>query len=422
MFLRKSHRWIGIGAAIFLMSVATTGIILQVQKLLGEEKQEEKVQDKSISNYTLDHSFNEFWSKLKVVQDDIKIKIGSARIDKIELELKSENPTFVLHIAGNKKKKIFANANSGKIEKIEDDEESFILRLHSGEIFGDAGVVLGIFWGSALLFLTLTGLFIYWKMGRGIKEKRGWKKVFWVFVGIIILNAHSAWAGSPFLTDDPGFAPKGWEIKYETVYENDIGKDVLTAPIVDINYTIVEHFKLNLTIAEKTLFSDKEDFHSGMADTDLKFKWRFIDEIPNGWLPAISMAPDVTFPTADKKYGLGDEIWRFRIPFQFGKTFGKIYTYAEIGHQFVFDKASSDQFIYGYAIQYQLTSKLNVGAEINGNVPYEDSQNYTQIGNIGFSYAFNNHWQVQTSIGRTLRDEHLGGARILLQFFIQSNF
>ena len=422
MFLRKSHRWIGIGAALFLMSAATTGIILQVQKLSGEEKNEKEVQSKDTTNYTLNSSFNEFWPKLKTIQDNVKTKIGSAKIDKIELRLKGEEPTFVLYIAGNPKKKVSANAESGKIEKIEDDEESFILRLHSGEIFGDAGVVLGIFWGSALLFLTLTGFIIYWKMGRGIKEKRGWKKVFWVFVGIIVFNAHPAWAGSPFLTDDPNFAPKGWEIKYETIYENDIGKDVLTAPVLDLNYTIVEHFKLNLTLAEKTLFPDKEDLHSGMADTDFKFKWRFVDEKSDGWMPAMSMAPDVTFPTANNKYGLGDEIWRFRIPFQFGKSFGKVYTYTEMGHQFVFDKASSDQFLYGYAIQYQLTSKLNVGAEINGNVPYEYSRNYTQIGNIGFCYAFNDHWQVQTSIGRTLRDEHLGGPRILSQVFIQSNF
>ncbi|MDE2026982.1 MAG: PepSY domain-containing protein [Candidatus Omnitrophica bacterium] len=421
MFLRKLHRWIGIGAAIFLLSVSITGVILQIQRLSNEKEHEEEMQPKEASVYTLDNNLNEFFSKLSITQSNIKAKIGQAKLDRVELKLKGEEPTLTVYTAGQDPKKITADAD-GNIEKIEDAKESFILRLHSGEVFGDAGVVLGIFWGLALVFLTITGFTIYWKMGKGIKEKRGWKKVFWLFVGVIILNSSSAWAGSPFLTDDPGFALKGWEIKYESIYENDVGKDILTAPVVDLNYTIVEHFKLNLTLAEKTLFTDKEDSHSGMADTDFKFKWRFVDEKPDGWWPAMSMAPDVTFPTADKKYGLGDELWRFRIPFQFGKTFGKFYTYTEIGHQFVFDKATSDQFLYGYAIQYQLTNKLNIGVEINGNVPYKDSQNYTQIGNIGACYVFNDHWQVQASIGRTLRDEHLGGPRVLSQVFVQWNF
>ena len=421
MFLRKSHRWIGIGAAIFLLSVSITGVILQIQRLSDEKEHEEETQPKKTSSYNLDSNLNEFLSRLPAIQKGIKAKIGQVQLDKVELKLEDEEPSWVVYTKGLDPKKITADAD-GHIEKIEDGKESFILRLHSGEVFGDAGVVLGIFWGLALVFLTVTGFIIYWKMGRGVKEKRGWKKVFWAFAAIILLNSHSAWAGSPFLTDDPGFAPKGWEIKYEAIYENDVGKDVLTAPVVDINYTIVEHFKLNLTLAEKTSFVDKEKPHSGIADTDFKFKWRFVDEKSDSWLPAMSTAPDITFPTADKKYGLGDELWRFRIPFQFGKTFGRFYTYTEIGHQFVFDKATSDQFLYGYAIQYQLTNKLNIGVEINGNVPYEDSRNYTQIGNIGLSYVFNDHWQIQASIGRTLRDEHLGGPRVLSQVFIQSNF
>ena len=324
---------------------------------------------------------------------------------------------MVFHIKGKEDRKI--TVEDGSVKKIENDEESWIMRLHSGEIFGDAGVVLNILWGGALIFLTITGLFIYWKMRRG--SGKGLKKIFWVLF-VMILLPKPAMAGSPFLTDDPGFAPKGWEIKYEAIYENDIGKDILTAPVVDINYTIVEHFKLNLTVAQKTIFHDKSDSHSNFADTDFKFKWRFLDEQQGEWWPAISMAPNVTFPTADKKYGLGDELWRTRIPFQLAKTFDKFYTYTEIGHQFVYGKETSDQFLYGYALQYQLTKKLNVGAEVNGNLSYEDSRNYSLLGNIGACYALNEHWQLQGSIGRTLRDEHLGGARILTQVFVQWNF
>ena len=136
----------------------------------------------------------------------------------------------------------------------------------------------------------------------------------------------------------------------------------------------------------------------------------------------MSMAPNVTFPTADKSRGLGDGLWRFRIPFQCGKTFGKLYTYVEAGYQIVFDQQTSDLFLYGYALQYQLTDKLMIGAEVAGNVPYDDSANYTMLANIGASYAFNKHWQLQASLGRTLREESRGGPKLLTQVFVQWNF
>lgn len=415
--LRRLHRWVAVPAAIFLISISFTGVVLQLQKLTGEDEKE--TLSKQPPSYQIDSSLESLGSKLAVAQANTKAKIGPAMLNSVELHLKNK-PTFIFHaLSGNEKKKITVNADTGFVEKIEKDEESFIMRLHSGEIFGDPGVVLNALWGLAWLFLTITGLIIYWQMRK--KGRQGFGKVFWVLL-ILFLIAKPAMAGSPFLTDDPGFAPKGWEIKFESIYEHDRGQDILTAPVVDLNYTLVEHFKLNLTLAEKTLYPDEGDSRSGVADTDFKFKWRFLDEKPGEWWPAISMAPNVTFPTADKKKGLGDELWRFRLPLQFAKTFGKIYTYAEVGHQFVFDKETSDQFLYGYAIQYQLTDKLNIGAEINGNIPYDMSRTYTMIGNIGTSYTFNEHWQLQTSVGRTLREESNGGPKLLWQVFVQWNF
>ncbi len=415
--LRRLHRWVGVIAALFMITVASTGIILQLQHLKGEEEKESL--SKKPSSFKLDSSLDKVQSKLALAQASARAKIGPASLDRIELELKGDKPRFVFHTSGDPKRKIILDADSGAVEKIEEDEESWVVRLHSGELFGKMGVAVGAFWGFVWLFLAVTGLVMYWQMRKG--QKKGWRRIFWIFLFLVFWPKPSM-AGSPFLTDDPGFAPKGWEIKFESIDEHDRGQDILTAPVVDLNYTIVEHFKLNLTLAEKTIHTDGGEAHSGMADTDFKFKWRFLDEQQGAWWPALSMAPDVTFPTADKKNGLGDELWRFRIPIQMGKTFGKIYTYAELGHQFVFDKDTSDQFLYGYTIQYQLCDKLNVGTEINGNIPYDVTSTYTLIGNTGFSYAFDEHWQLQSTVGRSLRDESAGGAKFLWQVFLQWNF
>ena len=47
--MRKIHRWVSIIAALFLFVVATTGVILQVQKLTGDG---DKAEGLSASNVT----------------------------------------------------------------------------------------------------------------------------------------------------------------------------------------------------------------------------------------------------------------------------------------------------------------------------------------------------------------------------------
>lgn len=249
----------------------------------------------------------------------------------------------------------------------------------------------------------------------------GSQKVLWLCL-FFLCPPQQAVAGSPFLTDDPAFVPQGWEIKFVAVYERSPGQDVLIAPIVDINYTIVEHLKLNLTLAERTLSHHAGPTLTGIADTDFKFKWRFMDEKQGEWVPAISTAPNVTLPTADKGRGLGDGAWRFRLPIQCGKTFGRFYAYAEVGYQWVFQRNSDDQVIYSYATQYQLTQRWNIGAELNGSAPVGEPHTFSAVGNLGLIYVFNDHWQIQGTLGRTLRAASQSGPQFLSQIFIQWNF
>jgi uncharacterized iron-regulated membrane protein len=40
-------------------------------------------------------------------------------------------------------------------------DKPFLYRLHSGEAFGDGGLVVAMLWGLTLIVLTVTGLIIY---------------------------------------------------------------------------------------------------------------------------------------------------------------------------------------------------------------------------------------------------------------------
>ena len=232
------------------------------------------------------------------------------------------------------------------------------------------------------------------------------------------------YAGTPFITDDPGFVGKGqWEIKFETLYERhrDAAPDVITAPL-DINYSVIDHLKLNLTLNERTIITPRGTTYSGAGDIDFKFKYRFLDEDEKTWKPALSIAPDVTIPSGDDKRGLGNGYYGFRVPVQFGKTIGKYSVFAETGYQFQFDRKASDTILYGAGFQYQFTEKFSAGIELNGFRPFKQPDKHQLLSNLGLTYVISKRFQVQGSVGRSLRNDSVGGPKVLGQLFFQFNF
>lgn len=232
----------------------------------------------------------------------------------------------------------------------------------------------------------------------------------------------TAWAGSPFVTDDPGFVGKGhWEIKLVDISEHHAKYDIYQKPL-DINYSIIDHLKLNLTLGEKTLINENGTAYAGLSDIDLKFKYRFLDEKEKSWRPAISFAPNITIPTADKNRGLGDGVYRLRLPFQFGKTVGKWDVFAETGYQISMAPNVSDNAIYGLGAKYNFTERFSTGLELNGSTPVDTPSQHNMLANMGMIYVLNKKLQVQWSAGRTVRPDKFDGPKIIGQFFIQLNF
>ena len=56
-------------------------------------------------------------------------------------------------------------------------DKPLINRVHSGEFFGDGGVVLAMLWGTASLVLVVSGIIICSAMGR--RSATGLQRLFW---------------------------------------------------------------------------------------------------------------------------------------------------------------------------------------------------------------------------------------------------
>jgi uncharacterized iron-regulated membrane protein len=179
---RQLHRWVGFPASIFLLFAAITGVLVAITEFFGEEEALREATRNLVSPVTV-VSPTDVWSgPIARAITGAAAVVPNAPIDKIETQFKGPSPTVTIFTgkpSGGEDRKLVFNANSGALVANETyADKPFLYRLHSGEAFGDGGLVVAMFWGTALAILGATGLVIYWSM-RGKRELTGIKRVFW---------------------------------------------------------------------------------------------------------------------------------------------------------------------------------------------------------------------------------------------------
>ena len=173
--MRKVHRWISLAAALFLLIVATTGVILQVQRLMGDDEDHDRE-----APIALSMPADAYASMLAKTLTVARVREPKRPITSIELLLTGDEPKGVVTFPGEPGRQITVDPRDGKVLKDEEHEaESLILRIHSGEILGEPGVVLGVFWGSALVLLSITGFIVYLELYRRRRKASGKNGLFW---------------------------------------------------------------------------------------------------------------------------------------------------------------------------------------------------------------------------------------------------
>jgi len=105
-----------------------------------------------------------------------------APIDRIVLQFKGHEPTvdvFLGKPGGGEDRRLVMASATGELLKTEAyADKPLINRIHSGEFFGDGGLVVAMFWGAALGWLGISGLTIYFTMRPRTAAKRK-NTIFW---------------------------------------------------------------------------------------------------------------------------------------------------------------------------------------------------------------------------------------------------
>jgi len=183
-FWRRWHRWISFPATIFLCWAAVTGVILAFTEFFGPEEALREATRNLVSPVSASSPDSAWSQSVSRALRTVAANAGGAPppIDKVELQFKEPQPTVTVYAGkpqGGEDRKFTVDAKTGALIKIESyADKPFLNRLHSGEAFGDGGLVAAMAWGTVLAFLSVSGFIIYLLM-RGNRKLLGWQRVFW---------------------------------------------------------------------------------------------------------------------------------------------------------------------------------------------------------------------------------------------------
>ena len=186
MSSRKLHRWLGLAAAILFLSVSVTGVFLQIEQLFGEEETTKEMLAAMRSPVSLSGLATPDAVALDRARRTVMARFGDQPVAALDWQIKGPIQHLRFHLDGPKPLLVDVNARTGAIIEARPDGEDWLLKLHTGEIIGDGGKVLGLGWGLALVTMLVTGLLVYLNMYRArqrgsAKSLRGWRRYFWVW-------------------------------------------------------------------------------------------------------------------------------------------------------------------------------------------------------------------------------------------------
>lgn len=226
-------------------------------------------------------------------------------------------------------------------------------------------------------------------------------------VGVAALIPSAATAGPPFLTDDP----EPVDYQHYEFYTFAMGTHVTgdtsgVGPAWEFNYGLIPNgqFHVIVPVAFDSPAGGPSQF--GYGDTELGFKYRFIDEDTNGSRPMVGVFPLLELPTGDQGSGLGAGHARAYFPIWIQKSFGDWTTYGGGGCWLNHGGGTADQdyWFFGWLLQKQVTKNLAIGGELfhqtANTIGGEDTTGF----NIGAVYDFDDHNHLLVSAGRAIQN------------------
>jgi hypothetical protein len=213
---------------------------------------------------------------------------------------------------------------------------------------------------------------------------------------LVLLWAGRAVAGPPYVTDDPEPTDTGhWEDR-AFVSGTHLSTETAGQAGFDIDYGAAKDLQLSLVapLDYDTAGPDRV----GAGAVELSAKYRLVHQ--SGWLPDISVFPEIDLPTAGRGFGNGRAA--FFLPVWAEKDFGDWSTFGGGGYDINPGPGKRNFWLVGWALTRKVSERLQLGGEIYHQTSPAVGQPSTTVAALGIVYQLTTHFALMASGGPDL--------------------
>lgn len=242
---------------------------------------------------------------------------------------------------------------------------------------------------------------------------------------LLLATIAPASAGPPFLTDDPVPADyHGYETYVFVTTQKNAGVSTETqAPALEFNWGPLRNVQASITLPYTFLAVPSSPTSvvpqgipgttvSGLGDTQLGLKYRFVQETAGG--PQIAFYPSIEIPTGNNDNGIGNGRTWYRFPIWLQKSWGKWTTYGGGGYAV---NTASDQKNFpfaGWLVERDLSPAVSVGGELYYQGPQYTGDQHSTFYNLGSNITLSDGFGLFFSLGHTLSGDNASVAYFAL--------
>ena len=222
-----------------------------------------------------------------------------------------------------------------------------------------------------------------------------------LFIGIMLASVTTAFAGPPFLTDDPEPVPyKHWELYLFSTVDTSRKSTDGTGPALEFNVGALPNLQVHLVLPFAFTFPQGERGAYGLGDMEFGLKYRFIQE--TDYRPMVGVFPLLEIPTGDANQGLGNGQTWGKLPLWLQKSWGPWTTYGGGGYAINPAPAQRNYYFGGWLLQRDFGERLTLGGEIFAQGKSSDDTRSYAVFNLGGFFKITPNFQILFTGGHTL--------------------
>lgn len=226
-----------------------------------------------------------------------------------------------------------------------------------------------------------------------------------LLISALALISSSAWAGPPFMTDDPPPVDyKSSEFYIFSTYDHASDGKEIVAPAIEYNYGFHPDMMVHFILPYVTSKPDGEASQSGVGDAEIGVKWLLVHETDS--MPAIGIFPLADIPNGDSSKGLGNNKVAWKLPVWIQKSWGDWTTYGGGGYSIDKNEGAKNSWFGGWLLQKDIGEKWTLGGEVFGQGKDTPDARTTTFLNFGGFYKFTPDFNLLFSAGHSVSGDH----------------